>query len=213
MRLSAFGSRLAVGVAPSSGLVSSACRAVGARRSAWRDTTCADGRTASRTASLGGDRVGPKPRSRHTHRPAHTDRAPVPPTARDARRSARTRRQRPLHLGRGDAVSPPPTARTRACTPPAPSSPCRQVRDDGGDGRLGRRARLAAGDRLRGPVMCAIFTCLSSGWRHIYSGQPVKMCATPLRPRERDGCQLHERAGRAGARHGALQLRRRDREP
>ena len=26
-------------------------------------------------------------------------------------------------------------------------------------------------------VLCAVFTRLPSGWRHIYSGQPVKKCA------------------------------------
>ena len=40
------------------------------------------------------------------------------------------------------------------------------------------------------PVTCAVFTRLSSGWRHSYSEQPVNKCATvSLRPAKaaRDG--------------------------
>ena len=67
---------------------------------------------------------------------------------------------------RGPAANPNPNP-----TPPPPRAtpPSRE---------LCAREPAAA----RRPVPCAFFTRLSSGWRHVHGGQPVKHCATSLPP-------------------------------
>ena len=67
---------------------------------------------------------------------------------------------------RGPAANPNPNP-----TPPPPRAtpPSRE---------LCAREPAAA----RRPVPCAVFTRLSSGWRHVHGGQPVKHCATSLPP-------------------------------
>lgn len=68
------------------------------------------------------------------------------------------------------AIAAPPAMFSRLATPP--SAPWKLTRASAG----GR----AAPTEKPWPVTCAIFTCLHSGRCHVYSGQPVNICAISL---------------------------------